>query len=151
MRRKDKEMTDPDAIASIIGKSTVCRLAMSDDGQPYVIPMSFGYKDGVVYFHSASEGRKIDILRKNPRVCIEFEADCRLKTADTACNWGFSFQSAVAFGVAVFVEDASEKRAALDVIMRQYSDETFTYVESTVDKIVVFNVPVTGLTGKAAF
>ena len=150
MRRKDKEMTDPEAIASVIRKSTVCRLAMSDDNQPYVIPMSFGYQDGAVYFHCAPEGRKIDILRKNPRVCIEFDVDCRLKTGDSACKWGFYFQSAIAFGVAAFIEDAVEKRAALDIIMRQYSNEAFTYPESALEKIVVIRVTVTELTGQAA-
>ena len=150
MRRKDKEVIDPDAIASVIRRSTVCRLAMSDDGQPYVIPMSFGYQDGAVYFHCAPEGRKIEILRKNPRVCIEFDVDCQLKTGDSACKWGFNFQSAIAFGVAAFIEDSTEKRAALDIIMRQYSNEVFTYPESAVDKIVVIKVTVTELTGKAA-
>ncbi len=58
MRRKDKEMTDPDAIASVIRRSTVCRLGMSDDNQPYVVPMSFGYKDGAVYFHCATRREK---------------------------------------------------------------------------------------------
>ena len=123
---------------------------MSDDNQPYVIPMSFGYQDGAVYFHCAPEGRKIDILRKNPRVCIEFDVDCRLKTGDSACKWGFYFQSAIAFGVAAFIEDAVEKRAALDIIMRQYSNEAFTYPESALEKIVVIRVTVTELTGKAA-
>jgi nitroimidazol reductase NimA-like FMN-containing flavoprotein (pyridoxamine 5'-phosphate oxidase superfamily) len=150
MRRKDKEITDTDAIASVIRKSTVCRLAMSDDGQPYVLPMSFGYKEGAVYFHCAPEGRKIDIIRKNPRVCIEFDVDCRLKTGDSACQWGFYFQSAIAFGVAAFIEDAAEKRAALDIIMRHYSSEAFTYPDSAIDKIVVIRVAVTELTGKAA-
>jgi uncharacterized protein len=150
MRRKDKEMSDPEAIASVIRRSTVCRLGMTDGAQPYVIPMSFGYRDGAVYFHSAPEGRKIDILRKNPRVCIEFDVDCRLKTGDSACKWGFYFQSAIAFGVAAIIEDATEKRAALDIIIGQYSGETFTYPESAIDKIVVIKVTVTELTGKAA-
>jgi uncharacterized protein len=150
MRRKDKEMTDPDAIASVIRRSTVCRLAMTDGDQPYVIPMSFGYRDGAVYFHCAPEGRKIEILRKNPRVCIEFDVDCQLKTGDSACKWGFYFQSAIAFGVAAFIENAAEKQAALDIIMRQYSSEAFTYPESALDKIVVIKVSVTELTGKAA-
>ena len=150
MRRKDKEMTDPDAIASVIRRSTVCRLGMSDGNQPYVIPMSFGYKDGAVYFHCAPEGRKIEILRKNPRVCIEFDVDCRLKTGDSACKWGFYFQSAIAFGVAVFIENSTEKQAAMDIIMRQYSSEAFTYPESALDKIVVIRVNITELTGKAA-
>ncbi len=150
MRRKDREISDPEAISSIIRRSTVCRLGLSDDNQPYVIPMSFGYRNGSVYFHSASEGRKIGILRKNPRVCIEFDVDCRLKTGDNACNWGFYYQSAIAFGIATFIEDTTEKQAAMDIIMRQYSGESFTYPESVLDKIVVFRVNITELTGKAA-
>lgn len=149
MRRKDKEMKDPDAISSVIRRSTVCRLGMSDDNQPYVLPMSFGYKEGAVYFHSATEGRKIEILRKNPRVCIEFDVDCRVKTGDSACKWGFVFQSAIAFGVASFVSDLKEKQAALDVIMRQYSNEAFTYPESALEKILIIKVNITELTGKA--
>lgn len=150
MRRKDKEITDPEAIVSIIRRSTVCRLGMSDDGQPYVIPMSFGYQDGAVYFHCAPEGRKIEILRKNPRVCIEFDVDCLLKTGDSACKWGFHFNSAIAFGVAAIIEDSTEKQAGLDIIMRQYSGDVFMYSESAFDKIVVIRVNVTELTGKAA-
>ena len=150
MRRKDKEITDPAAVESIIRQAAVCRLALSDNGQPYVIPMSFGYQNGIVYFHSAPEGRKIDILRKNPRVCIEFEGDCRLKTGENACKWGFSFQSAIGFGIASFVEDVAQKRAALDIIMRQYSDKNYTYLDSAVDKIIVIQVPITELSGKAA-
>ena len=150
MRRKDKEITDSEAIVSIIRRSTMCRLGMSDDGQPYVIPMSFGYQDGAVYFHCAPEGRKIEILRKNPRVCIEFDVDCLLKTGDSACKWGFHFNSAIAFGVAAIIEDSSEKQVALDIIMRQYSGDAFTYPESALDKIVVIKVSVTELTGKAA-
>ncbi len=150
MRRKDKEITDTEAIVSIIRRSTVCRLGMSDDGQPYVIPMSFGYQDGAVYFHCAPEGRKIEILRKNPRVCIEFDVDCLLKTGDSACLWGFHFQSAIAFGVAAIIEDSTEKQAVLDIIMRQYSGDVFMYPESALDKIVVIRVNVTELTGKAA-
>ena len=150
MRRKDKEITDTEAIVSIIRRSTVCRLGMSDDGQPYVIPMSFGYQDGAVYFHCAPEGRKIEILRKNPRVCIEFDVDCLLKTGDSACLWGFHFQSAIAFGVAAIIEDSTEKQAVLDIIMRQYSGDVFMYSESALDKIVVIRVNVTELTGKAA-
>lgn len=150
MRRKDRELTDPEAITSVIRRSAVCHLGMSDDDQPYVIPMSFGYKDGAVYFHCAPEGRKIEILRKNPRVCIEFDVDCNLKTGDSACKWGFYFQSVIAFGVAVFVGNTTEKQAAMDIIMSKYSSEAFTYPESTLDKIVVIRVKITELTGKAA-
>ena len=69
MRRKDKEITDIKEIESILQGAQVCRLGMADNNMPYVIPVCFGYKEHTVYIHSASEGRKIDTLKKNPNVC----------------------------------------------------------------------------------
>ena len=57
-------------------QSDVCFVGMADtDGTPYVLPMNFGYKDGVIYLHSAQDGRSISILERNPKVCITFSID----------------------------------------------------------------------------
>ena len=62
--------TDKEQIESIIRQSDVCFVGMADtDGTPYVLPMNFGYKDGVIYLHSAQDGRSISILERNPKVC----------------------------------------------------------------------------------
>jgi len=67
MRRKDREVTNLDEIRDIIEKCKVCHLAMVDNGMPYVIPLNFGYiiADNLLtlFFHSAKEGRKINILK----------------------------------------------------------------------------------------
>ena len=60
MRRKDKEITDRNAIESIIAKSRICRLAMVDDAGPYIVPLCFGFRNNTLYFHSAAEGKKLD-------------------------------------------------------------------------------------------
>ena len=68
--------TDKEQIESIIRQSDVCFVGMADtDGTPYVLPMNFGYKDGVIYLHSAQDGRSISILERNPKVCITFSID----------------------------------------------------------------------------
>ena len=59
-------------IEKVIHDSDVCYVGMVDGNEPYVIPMNFGYKDNVIYFHSAPKGRKIDLLEKNNRVCVTF-------------------------------------------------------------------------------
>jgi len=64
MRRSDKEITDKKVIEEIISDSIVCKLAVADDNQPYIVPVCFGLKDNTLYFHSAPEGKKIDILKK---------------------------------------------------------------------------------------
>ena len=72
MRRNDREVTDINEIKNILNLCKTCHLAMVDGNMPYVIPLSFGYvMDGdtlTLYFHSAKEGRKIDILKRNGRV-----------------------------------------------------------------------------------
>ena len=88
MRRKDKKITDRAEIESIILKSSVCRLALADQLQPYIVPLCFGYRDNTLYFHSALSGKKIEIIKKNNRVCFEFDIDCEAITSDKACDWG---------------------------------------------------------------
>ena len=65
--------TDKELIEATIKKCDICYVGLADtDGTPYVLPMNFGYRDGVIYLHSAQEGRSISILERNPRVCITF-------------------------------------------------------------------------------
>jgi len=78
MRKKEKEITDKTEIESIILRSSVCRLALSEDNQPYIIPLCFGYEENTLYFHSALEGKKLGILRSNNKVCFEFDSDHRI-------------------------------------------------------------------------
>jgi len=65
MRRKDKEIKEIKDIEEILHKATVCRVAMVSNNSPYIVPLNFGYKDRCLYFHSAGEGKKLDILREN--------------------------------------------------------------------------------------
>lgn len=58
MRRKDKEIKDQALLESILVKATICRLAMSENNMPYVVPLNFAYADGHLYPHSAREGQK---------------------------------------------------------------------------------------------
>jgi hypothetical protein len=72
---------------SILMEAEVCRLGCTDDvGKPYIVPLSFAYREGKIYIHSAPEGQKIDILGKNPGCCIEVD-DCRdIVRAEIPCN-----------------------------------------------------------------
>jgi nitroimidazol reductase NimA-like FMN-containing flavoprotein (pyridoxamine 5'-phosphate oxidase superfamily) len=148
MRRKEKEITDKAEIEAVIAEAPVCRLAMCDDDSPYVVPMSFGYADGAFYFHGAPEGRKIGILERNDRVCIELEAGVGLKPAEKACKWGIAFRSVIAFGRASFVESAADRRSALNIIMGHYSAGDFDYDEAVLAKTRIIRVEVTEMTGK---
>ena len=121
IRRSEKEIGDRALIDSIIRRSQVCRLGLSDQGQPYVVPLCFGYDGKALYFHCAMEGRKIDILRRNDRVCIEFDIVDGMIVAEEACSWGIRNQSVVGFGRVHEIADFTAKDAALSIIMAQYA------------------------------
>ena len=148
MRRKEKEISDKTIMESIILRSSVCRLALSEEGRPYVVPLCFGYKDNILYFHSAREGMKLDILRQNNKVCIEFDIDHEIVEADDACGWGMKYQSVIGFGKGSIIDDLEKKRKALDIIMQHYSRSSYEFPDSKVKKTVIIKVEIEHMTGK---
>ena len=121
MRRKDREVTDSAKIDEIISSCDVCRLGFNDNGRVYIVPLSFGFEnDGgrrIFYFHSAREGRKIDLIRGTHYAGFEMDTGYKLNEGETACDYSARFQSVIGGGRVDFIEDAEEKRRALDIIM----------------------------------
>lgn len=148
MRRKEKEITDIKEIEEIIKSSKALHLGLCIDNIPYVVPMSFGYKDKVIYFHSAKEGKKVDILKQNNKVCFEFNIDNEVVKSEKGCNWGMRFRSVIGFGKTHFVETLEEKKQALEIIMQQYSDKTFKFPEKQLNNTLVGKIDIEQITGK---
>lgn len=149
MRRSDKEIADRTEIESIIQKSPICRLAICEDGIPYVVPLCFGYKDGILYFHSASSGKKLELLKRNNKVCFEIDADHELiAPSDKSGSCSMRYRSVIGYGDASFISDPEEKRKALDKIMLHYSLPPLAYPEDILFRTAVFEVRVQSMTGK---
>ena len=148
MRRSDKEITDKKAIEDIILQSKVCKLAVCDGNQPYIVPLCFGFKDNTLFFHSAPAGKKIDILKKNPNVCFEFEIFTQVIKSAKACNWGMKYKSVIGYGTAGFITDEDQKRLAFDIIMKQYTEESFSYEQALLNAAVIIKVEIQSMTGK---
>jgi nitroimidazol reductase NimA-like FMN-containing flavoprotein (pyridoxamine 5'-phosphate oxidase superfamily) len=148
MRKKDKEISDESGIRAIIGKANVCRLGMVNGNKPYIVPLCFGYHDNVLYFHGSLKGQKIDLIRKNPNVCFEFDLITETIESENACDWSMKYQSVIGFGKAVFIESSDEKRKALSIIMGQYSDRLFLFPENILKATAVIKVEVESMTGK---
>lgn len=151
MRKKEKEITEFAGIEEILRKAEVCRLGLSDGGVPYIVPLNFGYEDRTLYFHTGSEGKKIDILRKNNRVCFEVDIDAELIRSDVACGWSMKYRSVIGTGRASFVENVPGKTAALNIIMAHYSDrDKWTYREKSFEKACIIKVVIDEVSGRAS-
>ena len=149
-----KIIEDRGTIEAIVRKAPVCRIALCDDGQPYVVPVCFGYRFGddgdVLYFHSSRKGRKLDVLRKNHAVCFEVDVDHEFVRSPNACEWSIKYRSVIGFGRASLVEDLEEKRRALDAIMAHYSNQAYEYPEATLSRTTVVKVEIERMTAKVA-
>lgn len=128
MRRKDREITDPKKVRQIILASHCCRLGFCDQGQAYIVPLNFGYEevDGkrLFYFHSARQGRKLDLIGGGTAVGFELDTHFTLRPAQDACKFSASFQSVIGTGWAVILEEERQKLHALQCIMGHLSGKT---------------------------
>jgi len=149
MRRSDKEITDLETIHAIVRGCEVCRLGLAVDGEPYVVPVSFGFNGESVFFHTAKHGKKIDMMAANPRVCVQFERNVKLVTDDEdACSWTFHFESVIGFGSVTELVAGRDKIIGLNRIMKHYSNRDWTFQGPSMDSTRVWRVDLDGLTGK---
>lgn len=151
MRRTEREVTSIDSIFDILSRCTVVRIAMNDETSPYIIPMTFGpeFVDGkiVVYFHSALEGHKNDLLAKNANVTVE--ADLYYRTEETGMGITAKYESVIGHGKAERLTETKDKVHGLKIILDHYSRSGFP-VESCkgLSKCDVFKVVLDEVSGK---
>ncbi len=149
MRRKDKEITDKTLMEDILNRSELVRLAMVDGGEPYVVTLNYVYKDNALYIHSAPEGRKIDILRRNNRVAFTVDTDVSLYLGKEACDCTTHYKSVFGTGEAFFVEGLEEKAHALDWLMVKHGGQgNNAYPESLLGRTAILRIAIESLTGK---
>lgn len=148
MRHAEREIMDKDEIDDVIMKAEVCRLAVIDEGEPYIVPLNFGYQRGTFYFHCAREGRKLDILRRNPGVCFELESDVHLIRGEKACQWSSSFRSVIGWGEATILMDEEGVKEGLKVIMDHYAPGAHDFDPRSLSLTAVIRVDVERMTCK---
>ena len=124
MLRKEREMSEED-IKQFLLEEKIGRLGMSQDGEPYVIPIGYIYdpETDEIWLHCAKKGRKVDAIKSNPRVCFEIDAMTRLVVADVPCEYDVVYRSVVVFGTAFLEEDPSQKAETLNRIFEKYTGE----------------------------
>ncbi|MFW6137655.1 MAG: pyridoxamine 5'-phosphate oxidase family protein [Spirochaetota bacterium] len=149
MRRNDKAITDQQEIVEVLTSSKICRLALCDDSTPYIVPVNFGYKDNAIYIHTAKQGRKIEILKKNNNVCFEVERDVHIVPSDNACKWGTHYTCVIGYGRAELLSDYDSLKEALEIIMKQQSGRRgWKYKEKNLKRVLIIKINIDSISGK---
>ena len=153
MRRKDREIKNREDIIDVLSRCSVVRLGINNNDYPYVVPMNFGFEaEGEslsLWFHCATAGLKLDLIRKNPKV--GFEADCSLSLVEgeRARNFTMEYESVIGHGSIEICEDSANKRHGLRAIMRQYAPgKDFDFRDEEIADLFVLRLDVVQITGK---
>lgn len=153
MRRKDREILDPETIENVIKGCHCCRVGFYDNGQVYIVPLNFGYKktDGryTFYFHGAKEGRRVELAKSDPQVGFELDTDYQLHEADTPCDYSAAFQSIIGTGQLQIVEAIDEKQEGLTAIMKHNTGKSgWHFPAAMVNAVCVMKLEVETLSCK---
>jgi nitroimidazol reductase NimA-like FMN-containing flavoprotein (pyridoxamine 5'-phosphate oxidase superfamily) len=149
MRKKDKEITDPKEIENIISTNKICRIALCDNDTPYIVPMNFGYKGNKILLHTGKAGKKIDIIKKNNKVCFEITDSIEIIQAENACDFSTKYRCVIGFGTIKIVNDLDRKKEALQIIMKQHTNKNdWQFPDAIVSKTMIFEINIESLTGK---
>lgn len=92
----------------LLESSRICRMALNDSPQPYIIPLDYVYVKGKLYFHFANYGRKIELFRKDPHISVE---------VDRFNNDITDYESVTLMGILAEVTDPAEKKMASEALL----------------------------------
>ena len=152
LTKRECLVTDPEQIRHILDSGKVLHLGLSVNDEPYVVPMNYGYtmEDGklVIYLHSAVKGKKLEMVRTNPRVCFNIDCDRMPFEGRVPCQYGMVYSSILGRGTAALVEDPEDKMEAMSILMKTQTGKDFTFEDRLVTIVTVIRIDVSEYTAK---
>lgn len=152
LTRREKLVTDFNVIKEILDTAKVLHLGLVDGNEPYVVPMNYGYTlDGeklTVWLHGATQGRKLDVMRKNPKVFFSMECNIVPFEGDVACKYGISYSSLMGKGKAEIIEDVELKKKALSFLMKTQTGKDFEFNDKLASVVSIIKIDVEEYTAK---
>ena len=152
LRRTEKSMDGQNEIEKVLASVRIMTVACCLENEPYLFTVDFAWDSQAreLWFHCATEGRKIKILQGNPRVCITVVEDRGY--LDGECD--HAYRSLILEGKAQIVTDLSEKRRALELLARKHERQPeavlarLTGNDEDVQKVGMVRVSVDSISGK---
>ena len=152
LTRREQEVTDINEIIRILDESKIAHIGLVDGDEPYVVPMNYGYvmndEKLTIYLHGAKRGRKLDLIRNNPKVFFEAECDLVPFEGDVACRYGIAYSSIMGKGTAEIIEDVEEKKLALSLLMKTQTGKDFDFEEKMTTIVSIIRIDVSEYTAK---
>lgn len=158
VRLSKRLCTDEGKTAKFLEKAETAFLGLADDGVPYVVPLNYVWWNGSFYFHGAREGRKMEMIERNPEACVTVSEAYGTLPHPVPAKTDTSYMSVMAFGRIEHVTELSEATGAMQAMLDKYaagfhkerlsSAHVERYVSSMGSRTAVFKLNVRQLTAK---
>jgi len=149
MRRKDKEITNQEEILDILQTGELITIAMQDETEPYQVIMNYGFDGKYIYLHGAKEGRKMEIIEKNPRICFSIYLDYKLAGKKGTAEVTARYRSVIGYGKTKVIEDFEEKKEAVDILLKQADAGTVAEIpDIAIKSVAILKIEIETMTGK---
>ena len=152
LTKREVKITDEAQIRQILDAGKILHLGLCAEGEPYVVPMNYGYvtENGrlTLYLHSAVKGKKLDMLRRNPKVYFSIDCDRLPFEGKVACQYGLSYTALAGRGTAAILEDVEEKKQAMTILMKTQTGKDFSFDDRLVSIVAVIRIDVAEFSAK---
>ena len=153
MRKAEREIKGFEEIVQLVGRCDTIRLGLLDDGAPYIVPLSFGYEveNGKIalFFHGALEGRKVGLIARNPRVCVEGDL-CHGFVDNGRGGITCDYESFIGYGDCVCVS-GDEALKGIALLMAHCGHPEFTCPPQVMAITAVYKIVLDEVAGKRRF
>lgn len=120
IRMIKRECTDQVKIERFLQEAETGFLGMALENAPYVVPLNYVWFEGNIYFHGASEGRKMEIMQKNTNVCFTVSTSYGTMTDPVPAKTDTAYISVMIFGQATSLIDPTKATAVLQKMLEKY-------------------------------
>jgi len=147
---QDEFIESREEMEAILRETSFGFLGMAMDGQPYVVPLNYAYLEGKILFHCALEGKKLDCLAANPRVCfaVAQQPASEVRRHEEGAPCDMDCESVICYGTARLVEDLEERQAALNAFNRYFRPDAEEIALERVRRCAVVEITVEEMTGR---
>ena len=128
--RRKKQVLSEQECADILARCEWGVLGLhGDDGYPYTVPLNYVYHNGVIYFHSARTGHKIDAIDRDDKAsfCVVDQSDLVPEKFATA------YWSVIVFGRIEVIEDR-EKIYEISRLLSYKFTQDEAYIDREIQK-----------------
>jgi len=148
MSKTTEETSERELTETVLKNGRELHLSMADGEYPYLVPLNYAYAAGCIYIHSGRVGKKIDCLRRNPRVCFAVNEVVERIGGEKACQWSTRFRSVIGYGRARVSDDREDKIKGYDALMAQFRGPIGGYEEKYLQGSLMICIEIEKLSGK---